>query len=477
VSQTQKARVFFVDDEEDLAASLADKYSNDYETMALTSPHEALSRIDESVAVVVADHRMPGMTGVELLAKLRVKSPETVRILLTAFADLIPLPDLINEAKVFHYIPKTPLFPEHMKGVLADAVELYTLRQQSKRNLSSLKQQNVQLKAQLRVRTGGERSFEDLLGNDPRLQEAIRLGKRAATHDRPVLITGESGTGKDVLARAIHFASRRKAKPFKATNCAFLRPELAQATLFGKVKGAFTGAETDDKGILRQADGGTVFLNEVGQMSPEVQAFLLSFLDYGQIEPLGYSGTEHLRADVRIIAATNEDIVSQAHAGEGRFRLDLYNRLNGTPIRLPPLRERPADIPMLARHAVIAASSVRGLDSVPISDEATAYLQSLPYPGNVRELINIVEQAVDSMQDEGLTTVEVEHVRAASEKHARVPTEPGSLEAAVESVKKQVVEAALKRHGYKQAPAAAELGITDRYLRELVTKFGISKGK
>jgi two-component system, NtrC family, response regulator HupR/HoxA len=423
---------------------------------------------------------MPAMTGVELLAKLRIKSPETVRVLLTAVADTIPLLDLINDAKVFHYIPKVPLFPEHMKSVLQDAVELYSLRQESKRNLNRLKQQNVQLKAQLRVRTGEERSFEDLLGNDPQLQDAIRQGKRAATHDRPVLITGESGTGKDVLARAIHFASHRQGQAFKAVNCAYFRPELAQAALCGKVKGAFTGAETD-KGILRQADGGTLFLNEVGELCPEVQAFFLTFLDRGQIEPVGYSGTENLAADVRIIAATNKDIVSEAHGGNGKFRLDLFNRLNGTEIHLPALRERPADIPMLARHAVIVASCKLGLENVPISDNAMACLESLPYPGNVRELMNTVEQALDLMQMNGAARIEAEHIAAATKNHARPApiqaAESGSLHAAVEAFAKQFVEATLKRHGFKQVPSAAELGISDRHLRDLIAKFGISKEK
>jgi two-component system response regulator HupR/HoxA len=340
MSQTRKPRVAFVDDEEDLAASLADKYSGDYETIAFTSPHDALTHIDDSVAVVVADHRMPRMTGVELLAKLRLKSPETVRILLTAVADLIPLMELINEAQVFHYIPKQPLFPEHMKGVLADAVELHTLRQEKNRNLAALKQQNSQLKAQLRLRTGEERTFDDLLGNDPQIQNAIRMGKWAAAHDRPVLITGESGTGKDVLARAIHFESQRKGRPFRAVNCAYFQPELAQAALFGKVKGAFTGATEADKGILRQTDGGTLFLNEIGELCPDVQAFFLTFLDRGDIEPVGYSGSENLTADVRIIAATNKDIVCDAHTANGKFRLDLFNRLNSRPIRLPALRDR-----------------------------------------------------------------------------------------------------------------------------------------
>ena len=471
----QKPRVAFVDDQEDLAASLAAKYSPDYEAIAYTSPHEALSHIDESFAVVVADHRMPGMTGVDLLAKLRIKSPDTVRILLTAVVDLIPLLTLINEAKVFHYIPKQPLFPEHMKGVLADAVELYGLRQERKRNVETLKRQNSQLKAQLRVRIGEERSFDDLLGNDSQLQNAIKMGKWAATHDRSVLITGESGTGKDVLARAIHFESRRKDRAFRAVNCSYFRPELAQAALFGRVKGAFTGASEADKGILRQTDGGTLFLDEIGELHSEVQAFFLTFLDRGAIEPVGYSGTENLTADVRIIAATNRDIASEAHTANGKFRLDLFNRLNVRPIRLPPLRDRPADIPILTRHALIVASSRIGLQHVPISDEAIAYLQSLPYPGNVRELINTVEQAMDSMQMDRAARIEVEHVRQAARPESCKPASPSSLKEAVDAFTKQFVDGVLKRHRYKQIPSAAELGITDRYLRDLIAKFEISK--
>jgi len=469
--QTQKPRVAFVDDEEDLAASLAEKYSNDYETIAFTSPHDALSHINGSIAVVVADHRMPKMTGVELLAKLRIKSPETIRVLLTAVADLIPLLELINEAKVFHYIPKDPLFPEHMKGVLADAVELYSLRQERKNNLASLKQQNAQLKAQLRVRTGEERSFEDLLGNDPKLEDAIELGKWAATNDLPVLITGETGTGKDELARAIHFESKRKGRSFAIVNCAVFRAEHAQSALFGNVRGGFTGAEGDE-GILRATDGGTLFLDEIGELSQEVQAFLLTFLDHGHIHPVGHSGPL-LKANVRIIAATNRNLDFETESKN--FRLDLFHRINGTTIRLPALRERRGDIPVLARHAAIAASSKLGLYEVRISASAVEYLQLSPYPGNVRELNHTVERAMGFMQRSGATTIELEHVRAATEKHTCAPAESSSLGGAVETFTKQFVEAALKRHRHKQAPTSAELGISDRYLRDLIKKFGISK--
>jgi two-component system response regulator HupR/HoxA len=460
--------VAFVDDEEDLAASLAAKYSADYETSAFTCPREALRFIDENVAVVVADHRMPGMTGVELLAKLRLKTPETVRILLTAVADMVPLMELINEAKVFHYIPKEPLFPEHMKVVIADAVELYCLRQERKRAYAGLQRQNAQLKAQLSAKTGEERLFEDLLGKDPQLEDALNLARWAATNDLPVLITG---TGKDELARAIHFGSQRRQRAFGIVNCAVFRSEHAQSALFGNVKGGFTGAE-GDKGIVRASDGGTLFLDEVGELSQDVQAFLLTFLDHGHIHPVGYSGPV-IKANVRIIAATNRNLESEIDAR--KFRLDLFHRINGTSIRLPALRERRNDIPTLVKHAVMLASSKLDLSNAAISAEAMACFESASYPGNVRELKHLVERALGFMQRAGATTLQAEHVRAASQNRAQPAAEPASLDEALDSFTKQFVESVLKRHRYKQLPSALELGISDRYLRDLIKKFGISR--
>lgn len=476
MDRTRKPIVAFVDDEEDLARSLADKYSDAYETVPFTSPHDALRRINESFAVVVADHRMPGMTGADLLAKLRVTSPHTVRVLLTAVADLIPLLTLINESQVFQYVPKDPNCLDHLKTVLANAAEVYCLRQEKEQNFARLQQQSAQLQAFVRLQTSDERSFEDILGTDPKLQAALNRGRWAANNDLTVLITGESGTGKEELARAIHFQGKRKKHPFKKENCSMFQRELLQAALFGNVEGAFTGAKAA-KGILRDADSGTVFLDEIGELDPEVQAFLLAFLDGGDIHPVGYSGPKNLKVDVRIIAATNRDLSSAVN--DGRFRLDLFHRLNEVPIHLPPLRERRGDIPLLIKRAMFVASHKMGLEDVSIDDSVIDYLRMLPYPGNVRELFNVIKHAMATMQMDGATRIELDYVRAATELHGNrngsMGAGSGSLEEAVEGFKRQYIEGVLKRHTTRRA-AADELGVDVRtlfnYLKKPLTSAG-----
>ena len=469
--QARKQLVAFVDDEEDLARSLAAKFSNEYETFPFTSAHDALCRIDDSFAVVVADHRMPGMTGVDLLAKLRIKSPNTVRVLLTAFADMIPLQALINEAQISHYIPKDPLGLQHLKIVLTDAVELYSGRQERERKLANLEQKTTQLEALVRMQTSDERSFDDLLGDDPQFQAAIRKARFAANSDLTVLITGESGTGKEELARAIHFQGKRRRNPFKKTNCSMFQRELLQAELFGTVEGAYTGAK-DANGILRAADGGTVFLDEIGEMVPEVQAFLLAFLDGGDIHPVGYSGLKNLKGNVRIVTATNKNLRSAVE--DRHFRLDLFSRINQIPIHLPALRDRRADIPLLTRRAAILASHKLGLDKVSIGASVIGHLQSLPYEGNVRELFNIVLHAMLFMQMDGAKTVDLDYVLAATELQATSTAGSCRLDEAVESFKRQYVAAVVKRHRTQRA-AADELGVEVRTLFNLMKRYAISR--
>jgi DNA-binding NtrC family response regulator len=461
----QRPRVVFVDDEQDLADSLAAKYSNDYETEAYKSPVDALRSIDASVAVVVADHRMPEMDGVELLARLRIQSPYTIRVLLTAVGDQIPLPALIDGAQLFRYVAKDSSGLDRLKIVLADAVEAFREAEKQKREFA-------ELKALVRVQIGDERLFEDILGSDPRLQEAVKLGRRASKHKRPVLITGETGTGKDWLARAIHFESERRSGPFKAENCATYTGDLAQALLFGHEKNSYTGALEAKQGILREMKGGTVFLDEIGLLHSTVQGLLLRFLENGHIQPLGFSGKENLKAeDVRVIAATDRDF--DAGAKKGEFMPALFHRLNGNHrIHLPPLRERRGDIPILAKRAMIVESSSRCLGSVLMSAAAMSHLQGLPYPGNIRDLNSTIVAAMDWMEDDRKNTIELEHVKAATQQQESTPGQPLHFREAVNEFKKRFIEAALKSHKYK-SDAAKQLGMTPRNLLKLTKALGI----
>jgi len=466
MTKPQKNRVFIVDDEEDLAVSLAEQYANEYETKAFRSPVDALREIDDSVAVIIADHRMPEMDGVELLAKVLARSPDTVRILLTAFGDLIPLQNLINKAQLFRYIPKDPAYPDQLRGVLVDAVASYRERQKQKGEFA-------ELKALVRMHAGDERLFEDLLGNDPRFLEAIGLGKRASKHQRPVLITGETGTGKDWLARAIHYSSDRKIAPFKSENCATYTRDLAQALLFGEEKGAFTGSRgVATKGIFREAEGGTVFLDEIGLLHTGVQGFLLRFLEDGSIHPLGYSGKDNKKAkDVRVIAATDKDLGAAVLKGE--FLPALFQRLDGNHrIHLPPLRERRDDIPILVKRALIVASSSHNAGGILISAAAMSYLQGLQYPGNIRELNSTIAAAIEWMEEDCGNSIELEHVQKATQSNDAEPDRPLNFRDAVNSFKKQLIEGALKRHKQK-SDVAKELGMTTRNLLKLTKALGI----
>jgi DNA-binding NtrC family response regulator len=461
---TVKPKVIFIDDEKDLAASLAEKFSAQYDTLAFLSAEEALGHINNDVAVVVADHRMPGLKGVALLARIRKDNPEIGRVLLTAVGDIIPLGELLNDARP-NYVPKTPELFDHLGDVLADAVA-------GNRRRRNLDQERSQLRAALRVQTGHQRLFTDLIGTDQALRAAIASGRVAAKHDHlKVLITGETGTGKDYMARAIHFEGVRRERPFVKCNWAHFQRQLAQSVLFGQERNVFTGAE-QKHGTFRDADGGTVFLDEIGDMDLETQPSLLALFDGGEVHPLGYSGKKRITVDVRIIAATNKDLRSEVSAG--RFRGDLLARLSDIEINMPPLRDRKADIPLIARHFVIGAARDFGLDSVPIDESVDVYLQSLTYPGNFRDLSSMINKAIVEMVKAGEKALELRFLRiAASSQGGASVSNRGSLDEALSAFTKQFLATALRRNGYNNVATAKDIVRTDRNVRELREKFNL----
>ncbi len=335
------------------------------------SAKEALEATQEQeFDAVLSDIRMPERDGVALMAELREVRPETPVILMTAFGSIDSAVEAMREG-AFDYITK----PFKRGAVLASLERAFERR--------ALEQENRRLRRALDKTT----SFGDLIGASPAMHEIFALIRKISSSRSNVLVTGESGTGKEVVARTIHFTGSRAAAQFVPINCTAMPEGLLESELFGHVRGAFTGAHASKRGLFEEASGGTIFLDEIGDMSPALQSKLLRVLQDHEIRPVG--GNKAVRVDVRVIAATNKDL--RAEIAAGRFRQDLYYRLNVIAIHIPPLRERPEDIPLLAeaflrRHAPDHTAS--------LSREALELLKHQPFEGNARELENAIERAL-----------------------------------------------------------------------------------
>jgi two-component system response regulator AtoC len=367
--------ILIVDDERRLAellsASIADR---GYRTIVCSSAEEALEAFDPvTIDLVISDLRMPGLDGRTLLNEIRAQAPDMPVVLITAYTSMRDAVEMVKEG-AFDYISK----PFEMDEILA------TLERALK--LGDAMRENARLRSEIEGRHG----FEQLVGTSPAFRRVIEQIGEVCTSRATVLLTGESGTGKEVVARAIHFNSPRKAKPFIAVNCAAIPEGLIESELFGHVKGAFTGAVAHRRGRFADADQGTVFLDEIGDMPVAVQAKILRVLQERSFEPVGSGRTE--RVDTRVIAATNRNL-RQAVA-ENSFREDLFYRLNVFPIALPALRDRKEDIPALAQHFLKFATETIGKRVVGVTPAALAAMSAYDWPGNLRELQNCVERAV-----------------------------------------------------------------------------------
>ncbi|MEI8191488.1 MAG: sigma-54 dependent transcriptional regulator [candidate division NC10 bacterium] len=328
---------------------------------------------EQTFDVVVSDIRMPDLDGLALLRGLRKASPDVSVILMTAFGTVEAALEAIKEG-AYDYVSK-PLHLGELLLTVSRAIEQRRLVHENQRFRQTL---------QDRYQLG------NIVGVSPRMFDVFKLIARVAPTRSTVLITGESGTGKEVVARALHFNGPRAAGPFVTIDCAGLAESLLESELFGHVRGAFTGAVTARRGLFEAGHGGSVFLDEVGDIGPNIQAKLLRVLELQEIKPVG--SNETIRIDVRLIAATNRDL--QAEVREGRFREDLFYRLNVVSIHLPPLRERREDIPVLAHHFLRKYGEANGKAIGGIAPETMARLEAYPWPGNVRELENAIERAV-----------------------------------------------------------------------------------
>jgi DNA-binding NtrC family response regulator len=409
----------------------------------------------QRVDMVITDLRMPEADGMEVLAAARRTNPDIEVVLTTAYASVGGAVDAMREGAC-HYLEK-PIDLDELDLIVARALESHY---------------RVSENALLREQLGAQAQFGGIIASDPAMEEVLNIVARAAPSRATVLVRGESGTGKELVARAVHQASPRAAKPFVAVNCAALNESLIESELFGHEKGAFTGAAERRLGRFEQADGGTLFIDELAEIPAEVQVKLLRVLQERRIERVG-SG-QSLAVDVRLIAATHQDLEQRVR--EGSFREDLYYRLNVVSVALPALRQRRRDIPVLAEHFLAQYAEENGKQMREVSKEAMDLLMRYDYPGNVRELQNIIERAVVMARGDVVTRGELppEVLRGrARDEVASFDAAGLSLRNQVENLEKKAIVEALDKAGGVQSRAAETLGITERNLRYKLKKYAL----
>jgi len=453
-----RAKILVVDDERSIRELLEIFLKKEgYEVTSSYNAEEALQRLKtKEFDLIISDIKMADMTGIDLLREVRAQGFNGQFILLTAFATAETAIQALKMG-AYDYILKTENFIEELKFVVVSALE-------NRR----LKEENTYLRREFRKVHG----MGNLIGRSQKMQELFKMIEVVSATASTILITGESGTGKELVAKAIHLNSPRAESQFVSVNCGAFTESLLESELFGYVKGAFTGAAANKKGLFEVADKGTLFLDEVGETSLAMQVKLLRVLQERTLRRVG--GTEEIPVDVRIIAATNRDLTAMVQ--DGTFREDLYYRISVIPIEIPPLRHRTDDIPLLANHFLSRLNASMGKKIQRLSDEALKKIESHSWPGNVRELENAIERAFILETSEELSTVHLpENAGELARQRAAVtiPDEGFSLEQHVENLQKSYLEEALRRSNGVQVKAAELLGMTYRSFRHYMQKYNI----
>jgi len=453
-------RILVVDDERSMRELLAIVLRREgYEVLLAENGRAAIGLLErEPVDLLISDIKMPDMSGVDVLRAAKGIDPDILGIMITAFAST----DTAVEAMrlgACDYLSK-PFDIDLLKMKVREKIENRQLRQE-----------NVLLKRTL----GLSHQFSNIIGRSDAMLDVFKMIQTVARTNSTIMLTGESGTGKGLVAQAIHFHSLRRDKPMVSLNCGAMPENLLESELFGHMRGAFTGADANKKGLLEVAEKGTVFLDEIGEMSAVMQVKLLRVLQERRFRRVG--GLEELTADIRVIAATNQDL-SKAVA-EGRFREDLFYRINVIPIALPPLRERREDIPLLADHFLAKYSEQMNKDISGVSREAMDLLLQHDWPGNIRELENALERAVALEATPAILPDSLPAgIRGDSAKGPAAPAEalPESgfdLEAHVQAIERGYIAEALKKAGGVQVKAADLLGMSFRSFRYYVKKYNL----
>jgi two-component system NtrC family response regulator len=452
-----KKRILVVDDDDSLRwVTQAQLQQSGYDVAAAQDARSALEQIRAIPPdLVITDLKMPGMSGIDLLKEIRVQYPEIIVIMVTAFGTVETAVEAMK-AGAYDYVTK-PVNMDELRLIVDRGLEHLDLRQEVRALRSSLDQKY---------------GFETILGRSKKLLYVLDMASRAAQATSTVLIRGETGTGKELLAKAVHFNSRRKDRPFITINCGAIPKDLLESELFGHARGSFTGAIANKKGKVELADGGTLFLDEIGELPLELQVKLLRLIQQGEVEKVGFTGVTKI--DVRIIAATHRDL--QALAEDGAFREDLYYRLAVIPLELPPLRERADDVPELVEHFFLKAKEKQGLAELVLPTRLLPYFGGYTWPGNVRELENIIERIVVLARGDEITLNDLpdflRRERPLVEAlHLDLPPHGISLEA----VEKELIMRALEKFNGNQTHAAQYLDISRKTLIYRMEKFGFRK--
>jgi two-component system, NtrC family, response regulator PilR len=454
------SRILVVDDERSMREMLAIVLRREgYEVLLAENGRSAVAMLErESVDLLISDIKMPDLSGVEVLRAAKRIDQDILGIMITAFASTESAVEAMRLGAC-DYLSK-PF-----------DIDLLKMKVREKIENRLLKQENVLLKRTL----GLSHQFSNIIGRSEAMLQVFKMIETVARTNSTILLTGESGTGKGLVAQAIHFHSLRREKPFVAVNCGAMPENLLESELFGHMRGSFTGADSNKKGLLEVAEKGSVFLDEIGEMSPVMQVKLLRVLQERRFRRVG--GTEEMQADIRVIAATNQDLTKAI--AEGRFREDLFYRINVIPIALPPLRDRREDIPLLADFFLAKYNEQMGKDISGVAHEAMALLTDYDWPGNIRELENAMERAVaveatpailpDSLPE----SVRGESVRATAQPIDGLPESGFDLEAHVKEIEMSYIAEALKRAGGVQVKAAELLGMSFRSFRYYVKKYNL----